>query len=93
MQSPSVHSEAYTSFGSQIVLNNRTTGAPKHAACMLFVVAAAADVLAYKDGAGNITTITFTAAYTGPMPRCTYTTLETTTTCDVVVAYWMSDPG
>jgi hypothetical protein len=90
--SPPVHFEVHTSYGSQIVLNNRT-GMPKHAACALFVVAEAGDILSFKDGAGATSTITFTGVPFVGTIRGTFTTIETATTCVSVTAAYMSDPG
>ncbi len=96
MQSPPIHAKTFTSAdygGVQVVLNNQTTGAPKHAACALFVVAEAGDALIFKDGAGLTNTITFTGVTFAGTIRGTFTTIESGTTCVSVTAQYMSDPG
>lgn len=89
--SPPVHAETHTPISGVISLNNRT-GYPKHAACALFLVAAAGEILSFKDGGGATNTITFAGGFVGTM-RGTFLTIEDATTVGFITAWYMSDPG
>ena len=94
MQGPPVHAKTFVAAdyaATQILLNN-TSGAPKHAACALFVNATSTKTLIFKDGAGVTNTITFAAAFVGTI-RGTFLTLESGMTAESVTAFYMSDPG
>lgn len=95
-QSPPIHAKTFTSAdygGAQVLLNAQSSGPPRHAACALFVVAEAADILSFKDGAGVTNTITFTGVPFVGTIRGTFTTIESGSTVISVTAWYMSDPG
>lgn len=84
----------FTTFAAQRVLHDGGASCPtgiQHLPDGLWINAAAADVLAFKDVLGVTNTITFAAAFYGFI-RVAATTLETTTTCDSVTVLWQVEP-
>ncbi len=88
-------SKVFTTFAAAQVLHEdsvhlATGAAPdgiRRMPTALFVVASAADVLIWKDSQGASSTLTFTAAYTGPLPF-TAASVETSTTVKALVVSW-----
>lgn len=83
----------FTTFASTRTLHDGGSSCPtgvSYPPCGLFVNAAAADVLSYKDLLGVVNTITFAAAFCAYLPIAV-TTLETATTCDSISVYWQVD--
>jgi hypothetical protein len=86
-------SKTFTDFTADLVLHS--TSAPanaQHLPASIFVIAEAADVLAFLDANGQSNTLAFTAGFYGTLPFTIATITNTTTTVTSVTASWHPEP-